>query len=108
MSNELNVINFVNLSPKKIREFSAMEIKTSECYDENGTPVPGGILDPKLSSTTERKHDYGIFGYIELAYPVVHVRYATMIFRLLSATCHNCGRILLNNEEIEARARKNQ
>ncbi len=44
----------------------------------------------------------GHFGHIELAVPVIHVEFAKQIYRLLTATCRGCGRLLLPEEGRES------
>jgi len=78
-----------------------MEFNISKCYDKNDEPIPGSLVDERAwARPPEKGHDYGIFGHIELAVPLIHVKYINMIFRLLSTTCRSCGRILLSYEEI--------
>jgi DNA-directed RNA polymerase subunit A' len=104
-------IRFALLSPDAIRSMSVMEITTSETYDEAGRPMVGGLMDRRLGvvepgsrcETCGNPPDRcpGHFGRIELARPVIHVEYARYIHELLRATCRECGRILLTDEEIE-------
>ncbi|MCG2879835.1 MAG: DNA-directed RNA polymerase subunit A' [Vulcanisaeta sp.] len=104
-------IKFALLSPDIIRSMSVMEITTSETYDEAGRPMVGGLMDRRLGvvepgarcETCGNPPDKcpGHFGRIELAKPVIHVEYAKYIYDLLRATCRECGRILLTDEEIE-------
>ncbi|WP_258870575.1 DNA-directed RNA polymerase subunit A' [Pyrobaculum aerophilum] len=104
-------IKFGVLSPEMIRKYSVMEVTTSEVYDEGGLPVRGGIADRRLGvaepgsrcETCGQTHDVcpGHFGHIELVKPVIHVGFARIIYDVLRATCPNCGRIMLRDEEIE-------
>jgi DNA-directed RNA polymerase subunit A' len=104
-------IRFALLSPDAIRSMSVMEITTSETYDEAGRPMVGGLMDRRLGvvepgsrcETCGNPPDRcpGHFGRIELARPAIHVEYARYIHELLRATCRECGRILLTDEEIE-------
>jgi DNA-directed RNA polymerase subunit A' len=104
-------IRFALLSPDAIRSMSVMEITTSETYDEAGRPMVGGLMDRRLGvvepgsrcETCGNPPDRcpGHFGRIELARPVIHVEYARYIHELLRATCRECGRVLLTDEEIE-------
>lgn len=102
-------IKFGVLSPEIIRKYSVMEVTTSEVYDEGGLPVRGGIADRRLGvaepgsrcETCGQTHDVcpGHFGHIELVKPVIHVEFARIIYDVLRATCPNCGRIMLRDEE---------
>jgi len=42
----------------------------------------------------------GHFGHIELVRPVIHSEFAKIIYMLLQSTCQECGRVLLNEEQI--------
>jgi DNA-directed RNA polymerase subunit A' len=103
-------IKFGVLPPSEIRKYSVVEIFVPETYDEDGFPVKGGLMDPRLGTlepgqkcetcgnTSARCP--GHFGHIELAEPVVHVNFVDDIYTLLSVTCRVCGRILLPEAEI--------
>ena len=101
-------IKFEVLSPQEIRRMSVAKIVTPETYDDDGFPIEGGLMDPRLGvidpglrcRTCGGKAGEcpGHFGHIELAAPVIHVGYAKLIARLLNSTCRECGRILLKDE----------
>ena len=118
-------IKFEVLSPQEIRRMSVAKIITPETYDDDGFPIEGGLMDPRLGvidpglrcRTCGGKAGEcpGHFGHIELAAPVIHVGYAKLIAKLLNATCRECGRLLLKDsirdkfiEEIENRKRLGQ
>ncbi|MGB9623064.1 MAG: DNA-directed RNA polymerase subunit A', partial [Candidatus Bathyarchaeia archaeon] len=111
MSKIIDAIKFGVLSPDEIRKLSAVEIQTSDTYDEDGAPITGGLMDGRLGTLEPRQRCRtcgnialncpGHYGHIELAVPVIHVEFAKHIYRLLSVTCRSCGRILLPDEEIE-------
>ena len=111
MPNLIKAIKFGLLSPDEVRRLSVVEIQTSDTYDEDGAPIPLGLMDGRLGTLEPRQRCKtcgnlsigcpGHFGHIELAIPVIHVEFAKTIYRLLLATCRNCGRILLTDEEIE-------
>ncbi|RLG78390.1 MAG: DNA-directed RNA polymerase subunit A' [Thermoprotei archaeon] len=104
-------IKFGILSPDMIRKMSATAIVTSEVYDENGLPVEGGVMDPRLGviepgqkcatcgNTLARCP--GHFGHLELARPVIHIGFVRHIYDLLRATCRRCGRLKIPDEEID-------
>jgi DNA-directed RNA polymerase subunit A' len=108
-------IRFEMLSPTTVRNLSAVEVIVSELYDQDGFPVEGGLMDPKMGvvdpglrcrTCGSRVGECpGHFGHIELERPVVHVRYAKKIYRTLSVTCQNCGKIRLK-EDILAKYKK--
>lgn len=104
-------IRFGLLSPDHIRKISEVKIITADTYDEDGYPIEGGLMDPKLGVVDPglkcktcggRVGECpGHFGRIELARSVTHVGYAKQINKLLRATCRKCGRLLLPEERIE-------
>ena len=118
-------IKFEVLSPQEIRRMSVAKIITPETYDDDGFPIEGGLMDPRLGVIDpglrcrtcggRAGECYGHFGHIELAAPVIHVGYAKLIAKLLNATCRECGRLLLKDsirdkfiEEIEKRKKLGQ
>jgi DNA-directed RNA polymerase subunit A' len=108
---KVDKINFGIISPKQIKEISTAKIVTPELYDKEGYPVDGGlmdirmgVIDPGLRCKTcggRLKECLGHFGYIELARPVVHISFITVIYNLLRCTCSSCGHVLLDNTEIK-------
>ncbi len=97
-------IEFSLLSPKMIEKMSVVEILKAELYDNDGFPLEGGVMDPKLgvidpglrcrSCGKGMGGCFGHFGYIELVRPVIHVLYAKLIYRILRMTCGNCGQLI--------------
>jgi len=43
----------------------------------------------------------GHFGHVELVRPVIHIGFVKNIHELLKTTCRNCGRLLIEEEDIE-------
>ena len=107
---KIKQINFGLMSPEDIREMSVVKIETPDTYDEDGYPIENGLMDPHLGvidpSLKCRSCGYrggecqGHFGSIELARPVIHVGFGDIIHKILSSTCNECGRVLLNDDEI--------
>jgi DNA-directed RNA polymerase subunit A' len=103
-------IKFTLLSPNEMRKLSVVEIQTADTYDEDGAPIVHGLMDGRLGTLEPRQKCKtcgnttvgcpGHFGHIELAEPIIHVSFAKLIYKLLSVTCRNCGRILLSEERI--------
>jgi DNA-directed RNA polymerase subunit A' len=116
MSKIIDAIRFGILSPDEMRKLSAVEIETSDTYDEDGAPISGGLMDGRLGTLEPRQRCRtcgniaincpGHYGHIELAVPTIHVEFAKHIYKLLSVTCRNCGRILIPDEEIEGLRQK--
>ena len=105
-------IKFGLLSPEQIRRMSEVKIVTADTYDEDGYPIEGGLMDPRLGvvdpglrckTCGSRVGDCpGHFGRIELARPVIHVGYSKLINKTLRSICRACGRILLPEDKIES------
>ena len=104
-------IKFGILSPEIIRKMSVAEIQNPDTYDEDGMPIPTGVMDPRLGTLEPGQrcktcgNTYlgcpGHFGHIELPVPVIHVGFVKYIHNLLRATCRSCGRLLLPDDMIE-------
>ncbi|MEM7821613.1 MAG: DNA-directed RNA polymerase subunit A' [Candidatus Aenigmatarchaeota archaeon] len=105
-------IEFGVISPELIKEMSAAKITKTELYDQEGYPIEGGLMDPRLGvvdpgvrcrtcggSVGECQ---GHFGYLELTRPVIHVLYAKFLFSLLKIVCKKCSRILIEEKDLES------
>ena len=111
LTKRINSIKFSLLSPDEIRRMSAVKVITADTYDDDGFPIDKGLMDLHMGviepglrcKTCGGKVDEcpGHFGHIELAMPVVHVEFVKNIKNYLDATCRECGRIKLKDEEIE-------
>lgn len=113
-------ITFSLFSPKMTKKMAAVKIVTPELYDKEGYPVDGGlmdtrlgVIDPGLKCRTcggKLKECQGHFGYIELARPIIHIKFVNVILNLLRCTCQECGKVLsksidrVNVEDIEGEA----
>ncbi|TRZ54315.1 DNA-directed RNA polymerase subunit A' [archaeon] len=97
-------INFGLLSPQMVKKMAAIEVIKAELYDNDGYPVEGGVMDPHLGVIDPGMRCrtcggtlgdcIGHFGYIELVKPVIHILYVKQIYKLLSLTCFECGRLM--------------
>ena len=107
----LDKIVFGVLTPEMIRKMSAAKINKTDLYDQEGYPIEGGLMDPRLGvidpglrcrtcggSVGECQ---GHFGHLELTSPVVHVHYTKLIYNILKTTCYKCGRVLLDETGIK-------
>jgi len=104
-------IEFGILNPEIIKKMSVAKISKTELYDQEGYPIEGGLMDPRLGivdpglrcRTCGGSVDecQGHFGHLELTRPVIHVHYAKFIYNILRSTCRKCGRILLDSEDLE-------
>lgn len=107
----IDKIKFGLLSPEEIRKMSATRIITADTYDEDGLPIPSGLMDQKLGTIEPGQkcatcgnrvgQCLGHFGHIELARPVIHVGFSKLILKILRAICPECSRVLLSEQQIE-------
>jgi len=103
-------IVFSILSPKMIKNMASAKIVTPELYDREGYPVDGGLMDIRLgvidpglrckTCGSKLKECNGHFGYIELARPIIHVKFIAIILNILKSTCRDCGRVLMPKNKI--------
>lgn len=108
---KIESVKFGLLTPDQIRKISEVKVVTADTYDEDGYPIEGGLMDPRLGVVDPglkcktcggRVGECpGHFGRIELARPVIHVGYAKQINKILRATCRKCGRLLIPEAKIE-------
>src|SRR3990167_4041756 len=108
---QVESISFGLLSPMEVEKMSCTKVVTPELYDKEGYPVDGGlmdirlgVIDPGLRCKTcggKLKECLGHFGHIELARPVVHIKYLDMILAFLRSTCRECGKILLDEKKVK-------
>ncbi|MBN1786131.1 MAG: DNA-directed RNA polymerase subunit A' [Candidatus Methanofastidiosa archaeon] len=107
---KIKEIRFALLSPEEIRRMSVTTVVYADTYDDEGYPIMGGLMDPKLGvidpglkcRTCGLKFGecQGHFGNIELSRPVIHVGYAKEVYDVLKATCKDCSRLLLPEDRI--------
>jgi DNA-directed RNA polymerase subunit A' len=110
VSRVIKRIRFGTLSPHEIRKMSVAEIQEADTYDEDGAPIASGLMDERLGTLEPRTRCKtcgntaakcpGHYGHVELATPVVHIGFAKSIYELLTVSCRECGRILLQDEKI--------
>ena len=108
---EIGGMQFGIFSPDSIRKLSAMEITVPELYDQDGFPVEGGLMDPRLGVVDPGMRCRtcgarvgvcpGHFGNIEIAKPVIHIRFGKEIYQWLAATCSSCSRLKIKQSRRE-------
>lgn len=108
---QVKSVVFGVLSPKVIRQMASAKIVTPELYDKSGYPVDGGLMDVRLgvidpglrckTCGSKLKECIGHFGYIELARPVIHIKFAPILLTLLRCTCRDCSRILIPKNKVD-------
>jgi DNA-directed RNA polymerase subunit A' len=111
VSKKVSSITFSIFSPKMIKKMTSAKIVTPELYDKEGYPVDGGlmdirlgVIDPGLKCKTcgsKLKECIGHFGYIELARPIVHIKFASILLNILRCTCRECGKVLVPSNKVE-------
>ncbi|MBI2138002.1 DNA-directed RNA polymerase subunit A' [Candidatus Woesearchaeota archaeon] len=111
VSKSVRSITFSVFSPKLIKQMASAKVVTPELYDKEGYPVDGGlmdirlgVIDPGLKCKTcgsKLKECSGHFGYIELARPIIHIKFIDLILNLLKCSCRDCGRVLIPKNKID-------
>ena len=104
-------IEFGIVSPEMVKGMAAAKITKTELYDQEGYPIEGGLMDPRLGVIDPGVRCrtcggnvgecFGHFGYLELTRPVIHVHYSKIIFALLKMFCRKCSRILTDQKDVE-------
>ena len=112
ISKQVSSIVFSVLSPTLVKKMASAKIVTPELYDREGYPVDGGLMDVRLgvidpglrckTCSSRLKECNGHFGYIELARPVIHVKFVPVLATVLRCTCKECGRILIPKEKVDS------
>src|SRR6056297_1882831 len=108
---EINEIRFGLLSPEQIKRLSSTKIVTPELYDIDGYPVDGGLMDLRMGAVDPGvrcrtcggriKECLGHPGRIDLARPVIHLKYISLVEMCLRGFCKECGKLMLNEKDLE-------
>lgn len=106
---KVKALRFTLVSPDLIKKLSVAKIVTPELYDVDGFPVDGGLMDLRLGAIdpgvrcrtdgATMKECPGYFGSVELARPVIHIKYIALIELFLRSFCLKCGKLLLSDEK---------
>jgi DNA-directed RNA polymerase subunit A' len=106
---QVKAIQFSLYSPEQIKKNAVAKIVTPELYDVDGYPVDGGLMDLRLGAIDpgvrcrtcggRLKECLGHPGMIELARPLIHIKYLALIDAVLRSTCEACGHILLSEDD---------
>ncbi len=104
-------IRFSLFSPDDIKKASAAKIVTPELYNIDGYPVDGGLMDLRLGAIDpgvrcrtcggRLKECLGHSGSIDLARPIIHLKYVPLIELGLRCFCKACGKLLLADKDLE-------
>ena len=113
---KIGSIVFGLLSPRTAKKMASVKIVTPELYDKEGYPVDGGLMDVRLgvidpglrckTCNCKLKECPGHFGYMDLARPVIHIKYIKQIFNFLKYTCRECGKVLALKEDLKGKGIK--
>jgi len=108
---KVSAVVFGMMSPDIVRKMACAKIVTPELYDKEGYPVDGGlmdvrlgVIDPGLRCKTcggNLRDCMGHFGFLELARPVIHLKYADVITNFLKCTCRECGKLLVADKKVK-------
>jgi len=100
-------VQFSIMSPEEIKNRSVVEVTKHETYDKD-TPVIKGLFDIRMGSTEMNKvcgtcHQNNImcpghFGHIELASPVYHYHFISIIHKILKCVCLQCSKLLIDKD----------
>jgi DNA-directed RNA polymerase subunit A' len=106
---QISVMKFGLLSPDRIKKLTTAKIVTPELYDIDGFPVDGGLMDLRLGAIDPGvrcrtcgkrvKECPGHPGCIELARPVLHIKYIPLIELCMRSFCPKCGKLTLSDEK---------
>jgi len=110
ITKKVESIRFSMLSPQTVKKMSVAKIVTPELYDREGYPVDGGlmdirmgVIDPGLRCKTcngRLKECPGHFGFMDLARPVIHIKYIDIVLKFLRSTCRECGKVLVEDAKV--------
>ncbi len=108
---KVDSIGFSLLSPEQIKKISVAKIVTPELYNIDGYPVDGGLMDLRLGAIDpgvrcrtcggRLKECLGHSGSIDLARPVIHLKYIPLIELGLRCFCKECGKLMLSDKNLE-------
>nr|NIM44604.1 DNA-directed RNA polymerase subunit A' [Nitrososphaeria archaeon]NIN52083.1 DNA-directed RNA polymerase subunit A' [Nitrososphaeria archaeon]NIQ32543.1 DNA-directed RNA polymerase subunit A' [Nitrososphaeria archaeon] len=114
--NKIEKIVFSLFSPHQIRRTSEVEVTNPDTYDEDGVPIPSGVMDPRFGSQEPFQvcpvcgntgaYCSGHFGHIELSEPVLHTVFIDEIKNTLKMVCRVCGRVRLTKDKKEEELKK--
>ncbi|MEK6908667.1 MAG: DNA-directed RNA polymerase subunit A' [Nanoarchaeota archaeon] len=106
---QVKSLRFSLVNPEQIKKLSTAKIVTPELYDIDGFPVDGGLMDLRLGAVDpgvrcrtcggRLKECLGHPGSVELARPIVHIKYIPLIELFLRSFCHSCGKLTLEEDK---------
>ncbi|MAG10775.1 DNA-directed RNA polymerase subunit A' [Candidatus Pacearchaeota archaeon] len=108
---KIKEIKFALFSPEQIKKISVAKVVTPELYNIDGYPVDGGLMDLRLGAIDpgvrcrtcggRLKECLGHPGSIDLARPVIHLKYVPLIELGLRCFCQECGKLMLADKNLD-------
>ncbi|MBS3071169.1 DNA-directed RNA polymerase subunit A' [Candidatus Pacearchaeota archaeon] len=108
---KISEIGFALFSPEQIKKLSVAKIVTPELYDIDGYPVDGGLMDLRLGAIDpgvrcrtcggRLKECLGHSGRIDLARPVMHLKYIPLVEMGLRCFCKECGKLMVSENDLK-------
>lgn len=108
---QVKEIGFSLLSPEKIKKLSVAKIVTPELYDIDGYPVDGGLMDLRLGAIDpgvrcrtcggRLKECLGHPGSIDMARPVMHLKYIPIVEMCLRSFCKDCNKLMIADKDLQ-------
>lgn len=107
---QVESLQFSLLSPDEIKKMSKAKIITPELYDVDGYPVDGGLMDLRLGAIDpgvrcrtcggRLKECLGHPGSIELARPIIHIKYVPIVELFLRCFCSECHKMMIKEKDL--------
>ena len=107
---QIKSLQFTLLNPEEIKKAAKAKIITPELYDIDGYPVDGGLMDLRLGAIDpgvrcrtcggRLKECLGHPGLIELARPILHIKYIPIITLFLRCYCSECHRLMIKDKDL--------
>ena len=108
---QVKSLQFTLFNPDEIKKASKAKIITPELYDVDGYPVDGGLMDLRLGAIDpgvrcrtcggRLKECLGHPGCIELARPILHIKYIPIIDVFLRCFCSECHKLMIKEKNLE-------
>ena len=111
ISKKIGKLKFSLINPDQIKKLSCAKIVTPELYNIDGYPVDGGLMDLRLGAIDpgvrcrtcggRLKECLGHSGSIDMARPVIHLKYTPLIELGLRCFCGQCGKLKVADKDLE-------
>jgi len=108
---QVESLQFTLFNPDEIKKMSKAKIITPELYDVDGYPVDGGLMDLRLGAIDpgvrcrtcggRLKECLGHPGSIELARPILHIKYVPIIEMFMRCFCSECHRLMIKEKYLD-------